>query len=500
MKENTTENIERQFNDIFDQSPFGIICINKIGKILDVNPVFCKIAELPRDEFVGKSAVVLIKKFLSAKHVPIMLKRLKKLLTGELNEPYELDYKGKIIEFHPPSKTSSNSYMSFVRDVTQLRKAENKSREKIEELEAAELRLHSIIENVGVAIWEEDFTEVKAAIDSLRAKGIKDFSKYLDKHPKFVENAVEMVKVINVNTEALKMYKAKDKKDLMSSLQNTFTSESLIIFKKELIAIFNKEREFQHEEVTRDLEGNRVDIILKITFPKYSRMFDRILVSMMDITEKKSDEQKLKAQKEHIELINSILRHDISNDLSVINSAMNLYDDSPKEELKEEIYKRIQNSTSLIRRMKNLEVFLSQRSDLLPISIKKVVKEIKGVFPSAQITLDGNASVLADNKLFSVFKNIIQNSIRHGKSKVIRIKVIKYAHFCTIEISDDGTGIPEKAKEKLFEKGFKYGKTGHTGLGLYIVKRSIEEYGGSIMVEDNKPSGATMIIKLRLVV
>jgi len=222
--------------------------------------------------------------------------------------------------------------------------------------------------------------------------------------------------------------------------------------------------------------------------------------SSRDITQRKLDEQKLKAQKEHIELINSILRHDISNDLSVINSALNLYDKSAKDELKEEIHKRIDHSSSLIRRMKNLEVFLSQRSDLLPISIKDVVKEMKKVFSSTQITLEGNASVLADNKLFSVFKNIIQNSIIHGNSKVIHITVTKDTHNSTIIISDDGNGIPENAKKKLFEKGYKYGETGHTGLGLYIVKRSIEEYGGSILVEDNEPRGAKMIIKLRLVV
>jgi hypothetical protein len=47
-----------------------------------------------------------------------------------------------------------------------------------------------------VSIWEEDFSEVKAAIESLRAQGVRDFREYIAAHPEFVRQAVAMVKVV----------------------------------------------------------------------------------------------------------------------------------------------------------------------------------------------------------------------------------------------------------------------------------------------------------------
>jgi PAS domain S-box-containing protein len=60
------------------------------------------------------------------------------------------------------------------------------------------------------------------------------------------------------------------------------------------------------------------------------------LANWVDITERKKREEELEAHREHIKLINKILRHDIINDLSVINSALRLYGRSKEEELLEE--------------------------------------------------------------------------------------------------------------------------------------------------------------------
>jgi len=49
----------------------------------------------------------------------------------------------------------------------------------------------------------------------------------------------------------------------------------------------------------------------------------------------------------------------------------------------------------------------------------------------------------------------------------------------------------------IFDEGFHYGESGHTGIGLYIVKRTIEEYDGEVLVEDNKPHGAIFVIRLK---
>ncbi len=62
---------------------------------------------------------------------------------------------------------------------------------------------------------------------------------------------------------------------------------------------------------------------------------------------------------------------------------------------------------------------------------------------------------------------------------------------------DYGIGIPDEIKDKVFDDGFHYGETGHTGIGLFIVKKTIEEYGGMVFVEDNTPQGEVFIIRLK---
>ena len=64
---------------------------------------------------------------------------------------------------------------------------------------------------------------------------------------------------------------------------------------------------------------------------------------------------------------------------------------------------------------------------------------------------------------------------------------------------DNGMGIPDEIKFMIFKEGFYHGKSGHTGIGLHIVKKTIERYGGYIYVDDNKPKGVAFIISLRKV-
>nr|HDM59203.1 GHKL domain-containing protein [Bacillota bacterium] len=64
-----------------------------------------------------------------------------------------------------------------------------------------------------------------------------------------------------------------------------------------------------------------------------------------------------------------------------------------------------------------------------------------------------------------------------------------------IELADDGEGIDQESKEKLFLPYFSTKKRG-TGLGLAIVQRIIEDHNGYIRVEDNVPKGTKFIIEL----
>ena len=223
------------------------------------------------------------------------------------------------------------------------------------------------------------------------------------------------------------------------------------------------------------------------------------LANWVDITERKKREEELEAHREHIKLINKILRHDIINDLSVINSALRLYGRSKEEELLEEASVYVNKSVELINRMRELEIFISSHRGLKLYPVTEVLKEVLASYPAIAFNIEGEGQVLADESLNSVIDNIISNAVVHGKTDRIDIKIGGRGEYCEIRIADYGVGIPEELKAKIFGEGFAYGETGGTGLGLYIVKKAMETYGGHVRVEDNTPRGAVFVLALRKV-
>ena len=76
----------------------------------------------------------------------------------------------------------------------------------------------------------------------------------------------------------------------------------------------------------------------------------------------------------------------------------------------------------------------------------------------------------------------------------MRIRIKSSEQLCTIEVSDDGCGISDEFKDRIFERGF---STSGTGLGLFITKLILSRYDGEIQVEDSEPRGARFVIKIR---
>jgi len=220
---------------------------------------------------------------------------------------------------------------------------------------------------------------------------------------------------------------------------------------------------------------------------------------LTNITDRKQAEEEIKNHQEHLALINQILRHDLTNDLVVIQSAINLYNKSPEEELLKEISSRTKKSIELINRMRELETFISRHRELQIHDMRNTIDEVIKNYPFIDFDIKGKARVMADDSIASVIDNIIRNAVIHGKADKITITTGKERDMCEVRIADNGTGIPDDIKKKIFEEGFKYGDTGNTGIGLHIVEKAMESYGGYAWVEDNEPKGAVFALRFRMV-
>ncbi|MEM2189798.1 MAG: PAS domain-containing sensor histidine kinase [Archaeoglobaceae archaeon] len=217
-----------------------------------------------------------------------------------------------------------------------------------------------------------------------------------------------------------------------------------------------------------------------------------VYVTTLDTTDLQETNEELSRKNEFLSLLSKMLRHDILNDLAVIRGAIEVKEDA----MLEMALSRIDKIVEKINDIKNLEEAMGK---LRPMNVAEVIRwAVDKYAEQAVFKLSiQDVFVEANEALKSAIENIINNAILHSQVSPVEItiNVFKERDECIIEIADNGVGIPNEIKEKIFEAG--YSRRGG-GLGLYLVKKIVEMFGGKVSVRDNVPKGALFEIRLPL--
>lgn len=101
--------------------------------------------------------------------------------------------------------------------------------------------------------------------------------------------------------------------------------------------------------------------------------------------------------------------------------------------------------------------------------------------------------------LFSIYSNLLSNAIRYrdtNKESFLKISVTFNREGAQTIFEDNGIGIDESLQERVFDKFFRANEeNGGSGLGLYMVKRSMEKLGGSISINSKVGEGTKFILQ-----
>ena len=165
--------------------------------------------------------------------------------------------------------------------------AGNKTQSELQEaLESCERRYRSLFEDSLIALWEEDFYEVKRYIESLKDSGIKDLETYFRDHSEDVNHCASLIKIIRVNKATLEMCNAKNIEKLQEGLNGIITDETYDVFIKELLTISEGKNIFCNTEtIIQDLKRKKHRVVLKwVVVPGYEDTMSRVIVSNIDIT------------------------------------------------------------------------------------------------------------------------------------------------------------------------------------------------------------------------
>ncbi len=177
--------------------------------------------------------------------------------------------------------------------------------------EESEARYRAIFEGARVALWEEDFSAVLTLLEDLRAQGVKDLRGHFAANPDMLAQAVERVRIIDVNEYARELFEAERKDDLMRSLGQVFLPATQPVFVEELAALAEGQRRFESDATLRTLKGGQLDVTFTIAFE--GERCERTLVSILDISATKTAQRALREQKQRFKILNKVARTIISD-------------------------------------------------------------------------------------------------------------------------------------------------------------------------------------------
>ncbi|MEJ2638739.1 MAG: ATP-binding protein [Desulfosarcinaceae bacterium] len=370
------------------------------------------------------------------------------------------------------------SFNKMTRDLRsgheQLELSANKLREQNVEIEERRRYMETVLKNVSAGVITIDADGLVRTFNPAAQKMLN-------------MNADEVLHRSYKNLlKGLKLNLARDIVDALSATRNEAVHIPL------RLAINGRPRSFlAYGNALTDEGGNRMGIVMVID----------------DLTELEKA-QRMAAWRE----VARRIAHEVKNPLTPISlSAQRLkrrYSAQVGDAVFEECTQMIINHVELIRNLVNEFSTFARfpTADLKPDALTPIIDDTVALYreghPQIEFTIDIEAELpdmnLDRQQIKQALINLLDNAVAairnqgHIAITVIHDAILKLVR---LEVADDGCGITDEDKSRLFEPNFSTKKSG-MGLGLTIVNSIITDHNGVIRVQDNQPRGAKFVIEL----
>ncbi|MGO4352685.1 ATP-binding protein [Rhizobium sp. RAF36] len=387
------------------------------------------------------------------------------------------------------------------------------------DLQSSEERYRTIFEQSRVALWERDYSQVRALLVKLRENGVSDLQAYARNNPDFIADCIACIPTVAANAAALELLGHVDARNVSS--MRRYIAQDDATFLELMVAIFNRENSFEGKGSIITSDGTTRLVLLTVGFPEDVANFDRVIVGMFDITEREMAQKALfEAQAElalasraaTVGALSASLAHELNQPLGalVVNAqTLQRWLDRDPPDLAavsrsaERIVRDSQRASDIIQSTRSM---LSERTPVLEsVSLADLVSETQMLMESElaknRIAFDtsetpGITAVSAvrielQQVMINLFTNAVQ-AMAATPEQHRRISVTIEPAECqsvSIKVHDSGPGLSPEVLKNLF-KPFCTTKATGLGMGLAICRSMLEARGGTLTADNHAEGGA----------
>jgi diguanylate cyclase (GGDEF)-like protein len=200
------------------------------------------------------------------------------------------DVLGTFAIYHRDARLPSMANIALIEQAARLAGIAIEQAQAAVALRAGEARFRSLYDHAPVALWEQDWSAVRAALAELELSGIEDLASYLQANPSQLRRLASLVRILDVNAAALEQVGAPSgRKDLGAlTLAQNFDATAMRNFALALTALAQGSHFFACEGSFERLDGvTRLNELTLLVMPGHTHSLDFVIVSTLDITERR---------------------------------------------------------------------------------------------------------------------------------------------------------------------------------------------------------------------
>jgi two-component system sensor histidine kinase/response regulator len=430
-----------------------------------------------------------------------------------------------------------NLYLTHIH-LLQVRRREKDfiMRTRVEYLDSVNNEMNRLINEINKSNIQKNQKEEVRLLAKGYLSNLKKYSNVINELSILEKDMFVLEKqYVNITGELLAI-RTKEINDFQSGLVIVFiiaiiTGILLAVFTAKSITKPLKYFENSMKEISNGNLEARVNINTNDELSELAKFFNKMMDTLNESNQTIiSQQDKLTKQYEDLKNMNitkdkffSIIAHDLKNPISsfvkISDFLVEQFHDLSKDEIKEfmdevqlsanSVYELLENLLLWSRTQRGLVQFHPMNLDLRTIilnniNLLKMNADTKKI--NLNYSIESEITIYADpNMINTILRNLITNAIKFThENGIITVKSYTYDdEFCAISVEDNGIGIPEDKRTKMFNLESSYSTSGTnnekgTGLGLILCKEFVEKHNGKIWVESTKEIGSTFIFTVPL--